>query len=103
MNEYVEKWRIRAAEWLDLQEAADILTETKNDVFAEIKSMQEGSSEAERERKARLSPEWKEFRDKMLDADAKARRARLRVKYESMLFDAWRTENANARTEKIHG
>jgi hypothetical protein len=33
MNELVEKWRIRAAEWLDLQEAADILTETKNDVF----------------------------------------------------------------------
>jgi hypothetical protein len=103
MNEYVEKWRIRAAEWLDLQEAADILNETKNDVFAEIKSAQDGSSEAEKERKARLSPEWKEFRDKMLDADAKARRARLRVKYESMLFDAWRTENANARTEKIHG
>jgi hypothetical protein len=42
MNELVEKWRIRAAEWLDLQEAADILTETKNDVFAEIKSCRRG-------------------------------------------------------------
>lgn len=103
MNEIVEKWRLRAAEWLDLQEAADILTETKNDVFAEIKSVQNGSSEAEKERMARLSPEWKAFRDNMLDANAKARRARMRVKYESMMFDAWRSENANSRTERFHG
>ena len=103
MNELVEKWRIRAAEWLDLQEAADILRETKNDVFAEIMSAQDGSSIAERDRMARLSPEWKEFRDKMLEAEAQARRARMRLKYEQMIFDSWRTENANARTERIHG
>lgn len=103
MTELVERWRLRAAEWLDLQEAADILRETKNDVFAEIMSRMDGSSIAERDRLARLSPEWKEFRDSMLEAEAKARRARMRLKYEAMMFDAWRTENANARIERMGG
>ena len=100
MNDLVESWRLRAAEWLDLQEAADILRETKNDVFAEITSDMEGTSHAERERKARPTDRWRRFRDSMIKAESQARRARLRVKYENMKFDAWRSENANARTER---
>lgn len=100
MNELVERWRLRAAEWLDAQEAADLLRECKNDTFAEIKSGMEGKSEAERDRLARVSEEWKSYRQKMIDAESHARRLRLRVKYESMMFDAWRTEAANSRQEK---
>ena len=100
MIEDVEKWRIAAAEWLDLQEAADILRETKNDVLAEITSSQPGNSHAEKDRNARMSRQWKEFRDKMLKAESAARRAKLRVKYADMVFDARRTEQANARAER---
>lgn len=100
MNAHVEKWRLRAAEWLDAQEAADLLRETKNDVFAEIKSKQDGRSEAERERLARTSSEWREFRDSMIKAESHARRLRTRMKYENMMFDAWRTEAANDRQER---
>ncbi len=103
MNEHVEKWRLRAAEWLDLQEAADILDKTKNDVFAEIMSKMDGSSMAEKDRQARLTNEWKEFRNSMIKAESEARRARMRVKYELMMFDAWRTEQSNARQERFHG
>lgn len=99
MFEELEKWRIAAAEWLDLQDAADILRETKNDVLAEIVSAQEGSSHAERERLARISQQWKDHRDKMVKAESKARRAKFRVKYADMSFEAKRTENANARAE----
>lgn len=99
MFEAVEKWRIAAAEWLDLQEAADILRETKNDVLAEITIRQPGSSHAEKDRNARVSKEWADFRSKMLEAEAKARRSKLRVKYFDMMFDAARSENANARAE----
>lgn len=99
MFEELEKWRVAASEWLDLQEAADILRETKNDVLAEIVSIQPGSSHAEKDRNARISAEWKDHRNKMLDAEAKARRAKLRVKYADMMFEAKRTENANARAE----
>lgn len=100
MSEHVEKWRIRAAEWLDAQQAADILRETKNDVFAEIKSKQNAKSEAEKDRLARISSEWQEFRTKMIEAESLARRLRMRMKYEEMMFDAWRTEAANSRQEK---
>jgi len=100
MSEQVEKWRIRTAEWLDAQQAADLLRETKNDVFAEIKSKMNGSSEAERERLARISDDWQSFRNKMIEAESNARRLKMRMKYEEMLFDAWRTEAANARQEK---
>ncbi len=99
MFEAVEKWRLAAAEWLDLQEAADILRETKNDVFAEISSRQPGSSIAAKQEAARMSPDWVEHRNKMIDAEAKARRAKMRLKYADMMFEAKRSENANARAE----
>lgn len=99
MLEELEKWRIAASEWLDLQEAADLLRETKNDVLAEIVSGQEGSSHAEKERRARISQDWKDHRNKMIEAESKARRAKMRVKYADMMFEAKRTENANARAE----
>lgn len=101
MSAEVERWRLRAAEWLDAQEAADLLRETKNDVFAEIKSRQDGSSEAERDRLARTSKDWTEFRNAMIEAESKARRLRMRMKYEEMMFDAWRTQAANDRQEKV--
>lgn len=100
MSEHVEKWRLQAAEWLDAQEAADLLRETKNDVFAEIKSKQNGKSEAEKDRLARISTDWREFRDSMIKAEGLARRIRTRMKYEQMKFDAWRSEGANARRER---
>jgi hypothetical protein len=99
MNDHVERWRLRASEWLDAQQAADLLRETKNDVFAEIKSRQDGRSEAEKDRLARLSNDWKDHRNKMIEAEANARRLRLRMKYEEMMFDAWRTGEANKRRE----
>ena len=100
MSEHVERWRLRAAEWLDLQSAADLLRETKNDVFAQIASSMPGSSNAEKERNARCSTEWEDFRNKMIDAEDKARRARMRVKYEDMRFREWQTNSANSRKER---
>ena len=99
MFEELEKWRLAAAEWLDLQEAADILRETKSDVFAEIASLQDAKSEAEKQRIARISEQWKTHRDKMLRAEADARRSKMRLKFAEMMFEAKRSENANARAE----
>lgn len=100
MLDEVEKWRIAAAEWLDLQEAADLLRETKNDFLAELASAVDAKSHAERERLARISEAWKSHVQKILKAEADARRAKLRVKYADMMFDAKRTEAANARAER---
>jgi hypothetical protein len=103
MTDLVEQWRLAAAEWLDLQDAADLLRETKNDVFAEIMSDMNCKTVAEADRTARCTERWQDFRNQMLDAEKKARRAKMRVRYVQMKFDSWRTENANARTERHHG
>lgn len=99
MFEEVEKWRIAAAEWLDLKEASELLRETKNDVLAEITSRQDGNSHADNDRRARISQEWKDHRNKMLLAESDERRSKMRLKYADMCFEAKRSENANARAE----
>ena len=101
--EILERWRLRAKEWSDLQNAASLLRETKNDVFSEMMSHAEGKSIAERERVVRASKEWRDYVIGMVEAEAKARRAHVHLKYEGMVFDAWRAENANNRAEKYNG
>tara|TARA_R110002012_G_C11579444_1_gene605232 strand:- start:531 stop:848 length:318 start_codon:yes stop_codon:yes gene_type:complete len=100
MHEQIEQWRIEAEKWLDLQKAADLLRGTKNDVFAEMTSKMDGSSEAEKQRLARVSPEWKAFRDSVVEAEAKARQAKMLSKYADMKVWAANSENANARKER---
>lgn len=100
MSELVERWRLRCSEWLDKEQAAQLLRETKNDVFAEIASKSDGSTNAERERNARISPQWIKHRNAMLEAEHEARKARMRMKYEEMQFEAWRTAQANDRRER---
>lgn len=97
--DYTERWRLAAAEWLDKQDAADLLTETKNDVLAEITSRSDGKSHAEKERNARSSAEWREFREAMVKAQAEARRAKFRVQYAKMQREDWLNGAANKRAE----
>lgn len=97
--DYTERWRLAAAEWLDLQDAADLLRETKNDVFAEIVARSLGSTNAEKERNARLNVEWQEFRTALVKAEAEARRAKFRVTYAKMKREDWLNGSANKRAE----
>lgn len=100
MQDQIENWRIEAASWLELKKASELLRETKNDVFAEITSKMNGKSEAEKQRMARVSLEWKEHRNAMLEAESKERRAKLLLKYKDMLVWSANSENANARKER---
>lgn len=100
MSEHVERWRLRVDEWLDLQKAANLLREVKNDVFADISHKAEGKTNAEKERNARRSTGWREFRDSMIHAEDKATRARMNMKFEEMQFQAWQTKSANERKER---
>ena len=100
MTDLVELWRIEMAKHLDLKNAAAMLRETKNDVFAQICDAQTGSTNAEKERKARISDEWKEHRNAMLNAESEERKAHAAVVYRKMRFDEWRSLGANARAER---
>jgi len=98
-SHFTERWRLAAAEWLDLQDAADFLEGSKNDVLAEIVSRSPGSSHAEKDRNARISDEWGEHRRKIIEASAAARRAKLRVTYAKMQREDHMNGEANRRAE----
>lgn len=100
MQEQIEKWRLQMEKWLDLQEAADLLQETKSEVFAQITSEMDGTTNAEKERQARLSERWNEFNNNRIEANSKARRAKAGVKYCDMKFTAANSAAANARAER---
>ena len=99
MLEQVEEYKQAARDWLEKQTVADQLRECKADRFAEITHRQDGKTNAEKERMARLDPEWKEYRTGMLEAEDRARRAKFWAKVHEMKFDAMRSMNANARKE----
>jgi hypothetical protein len=97
MLKQVDNYQAALRTWLDDQVVADQLRETKADRFAEITTRQDGRSNAEKERNARLDPEWTEYRTGMLHAEDVARRSKFWAKVQEMKFDAMRSANANAR------
>lgn len=99
MLERVKAYEDAARDWLDKQALADQLRECKADRFAAICHRQDASTNAEKERMARLDPEWSEYRTGMLEAEDQARRARFWMKREEMFFDALRSMNANNRKQ----
>ena len=103
IHQQLQKHDEAAREWLDAQYLADQLREAKNDVFARITSEQDGGSNAEKERKARLTQEWKDYRKSMVDAEDKARRARFWMKQKGMEFDGMRSMNAANRANMNAG
>ena len=103
MHDRVEAYREAARIWLEKQVIADQLRECKADRFAEISHRQDGKTKAEKERLARMDPEWKEYREGMLHAEDEARRAKFWAKVKEMEFDAARSMNANRRREMDAG
>lgn len=97
MFELVKAYEDAARDWLDKQATADQLRECKADRFAEITERQDAKTNAEKERMARLDPEWTEYRAGMLHAEDQARRAKFWMKTKEMYFDATRSMNANNR------
>lgn len=99
MSELTERWRLAAAEWLDAQDAADLLSDSKADVFAEMSSKASGATNAEKERNARTSPEWRDYRTRMTEANSHARRLKMRLTFAKMQREDWLNGEANKRAE----
>ena len=79
MNNHVEEYRLAALDWVDKQRTADLLNETKKDVLAQMMDGADGSSNVERERNVRISTEWREHQQKILDANHLARVAKAKL------------------------
>lgn len=98
-EDFTEKWRLAAGEWLDAQDAADLLNDAKHDTLAEIASRMDGSSQAAKVESARKTEEWLSFRSQMTAANTKARRLKFRVTFAKMQREDHLNGEANRRAE----
>ena len=98
-----EQFRIIAKQWVDQDNAASILEETKSVVLAERKNdlikANPKMSDAAAERTARGNPEWKEFVVSMVEARTKANRLKVQLEYIRMKHGEQQSYEATKRQE----
>lgn len=96
---YSEQFRIVAKEWVDLDNAATMLEETKSAVLSQKMAALGDIPVSHAERGVKSSPEWLDFVKKMVDARSAANLKKVQIEYLKMKFQEWSSENANKRAE----
>ena len=98
-----EHFRVIAKQWVDADSAFYLLSETKKETFAAVKSRiiaQSGTmTEAAAERKARCDHEWNDHIKKIAKAREDANLLRMQLEYIKMKHREWIGKNADARHE----
>lgn len=90
---------LEAAEsWCDLENAANLLEDTKSAIFSQMVLAHQGISNSKAELLTRASEEWLSHVTKIVDARTKANRAKIRVEYTKMR--AWE-ETSRAADNRI--
>lgn len=97
-DEIYERLRIAGEEWADNDAAANLLEETKRTLLAELKTGFTGS-DAERERNALATAEYKLHLKNMTAARKTANRSKVRYETGKVWAELMRTKSANMREE----
>jgi len=96
---FSEQFRIVAKEWVDLDNAATMLEETKSAVLSQRMAALGDIPVSHAERSVKSSPEWLDFVRKMVDARSAANLKKVQMEYLRMKFSEWQSENATRRAE----
>lgn len=98
-----EQFRIVSKSWVDADEAASLMEETKSIIFSEmtnqllVKDISLAHNRAETIIKS--SPEWKEFVEKMVKLRSRANLLKAQMEYLRMRFSEQQSHEATARAE----
>lgn len=99
-----ERFRITAKLWVEADEAASLMEETKTSVLSEmigkVISYNIGMPFNKAELAAKSSDEYKEFITKMVQLRSQANLQKVKMEYLRMQFQEWSSHEANARAEK---
>lgn len=96
---FSERFRLAAESWADLENAAQILEETKSLVMAQ-RQAQLGDIPVNRaEQTIKASPGWMQHVESIVEARKKANLAKVKMEYEKMRFHENQGREANARAE----
>ena len=99
-----ERFRIVAKAWVEADEAASLMEETKSAIISQmIGKVIEGNFNLpfnKAELAAKSSEEYKEFITSMVHLRGKANLLKVKMEYLRMQFQEWSSHEANARAEK---
>jgi hypothetical protein len=94
-----EQFRVVAKQWVELDEAASLLEETKSAVLAQKMNALGDVPVSHAERTVKSSPEWQDYIEKMVRSRTAANLKKVQMEYLRMRFMEWNSENANRRAE----
>lgn len=99
-----EQFRLIAKKWVEADEAASLLEETKTTVLSEmitkIIGYNLGMAYNKAELSAKSSPEYKEFVTQMVHLRSKANLLKVQLEYIRMKFSEQQSAEATARAER---
>jgi hypothetical protein len=96
---FSEIYREAAMDWVDKDAAARMLEECKTAFLAKMKSETGAKTDAEAERLVKVTPEWKDYIKKMVNAKTSANRAKVQLNYVEMKGWENRSQEATKRAE----
>ncbi len=100
---FSEQFRIVAKQWVEADEAASLMEETKTTVFAEMVNKQLSANSDLRVNRAevlaRSSLEWKDFVEQMVRLRSRANLLKVQLDYLRMKFSEQQSHEATARAE----
>lgn len=94
-----EQYRVVAKKWVDQDNAARLLEETKTTVLSEMMAKLGDIPVAHAERTVKSSPEWRGFIESMVDARTKANRFKVQLEYIRMKHGEQQSFEASKRAE----
>ena len=94
-----EQFRVVAKAYVDLDNAASILEETKTLVLAQRMKALGDMPVSKAEMTVKASPEWEDFILKMVNARTQANLKKFQLEFLRMRASEWQSENANKRAE----
>ncbi len=95
-----EQFRIVAKQWVDADNAARLLEETKTAVLSQRMKALGDMPTAHAERDVKSSPEWHDFIKEMVEARSKANRLKVQLEFIRMKFSEQQSFEATARVER---
>ncbi len=96
---YSERFRLAAEDYVDKENAAQILEETKSLVMAQRQSQLGDLPVNRAEQTIKASPSWMEHVEKIVEARRVANLAKVKMEVEKMRFHENQGREANARAE----
>ncbi len=98
-----EQFRIIAKQWVDADNAASLLEETKTTVLAQRKAdlikIEPDLADNAAERRVKADPEWEKWITEMVEARTKANRLKLQLEYIRMRHAEHQSFEASKRAE----